>query len=108
MFKGNFCFYVRGIFFLILVVKVKIMDLDYFFKIFFKKKFWLYFICLFGLNIFQIMVLYLKKKIDFGMKKGVIKQGKVKYIWIIRIFLNVIDYKIVDLKINIYIFLLLW
>lgn len=66
-------------FFLILVVKAKIMDPDYLLKTLFKKKSRLHFTRLLGSNIFQIMVLYLKKKIDIGTKKGATKQGKAKH-----------------------------
>lgn len=65
-------------FFLILVVKAKIMDPDYLLKTLFKKKSRLHFTRLLGSNIFQIMVLYLKKKIDIGTKKRSYKIGQSK------------------------------
>lgn len=54
------------------------MDPDYLLKTLFKKKSRLHFTRLLGSNIFQIMVLYLKKKIDIGTKKRSYKIGQSK------------------------------
>lgn len=54
------------------------MDPGYLLKTLFKKKSRLHFTRLLGSNIFQIMVLYLKKKIDIGTKKRSYKIGQSK------------------------------